>query len=103
LEPGELGGLSMNCFKARLAPPRHFGMEFRKRHGFVSRDPRARARTVTEIVTEILTEFPDSNQTEIVRLGRAAGCKRQQIESCLKNGEWVKSRGPKNAILYSVP
>jgi hypothetical protein len=102
-ELGELGELTMTCFKARLAPPRHFGLEFRTREGFIARDAATLTRTATQVVTEILELNPNSNQTEIVRLGKESGFTKRQIENCLRTGAWSKSRGLRNAILYSVP
>lgn len=102
-DPVELAELSMNCFKARLAPGRHFGMKFEKGQGFISCEPFQSARTTTEIIRKILEVNPCINQTEIMQLGQAQGCTRRQIENCLKTGNWVKSRGPKNSTLYSLP
>jgi AAA domain len=98
-----LRDLSMNCFKARLAPPQHFGMEFKKGHGFVRREAFKPTRNATEIIAEILAENPNINQTKIVQLGSAAGCTKRQIEDNLRSGEWGRSPGPKNSTLYSLP
>jgi hypothetical protein len=102
-EPGELGALSMTCFKARLAPPRHFGMKFKKGRGFIPRGSPPLTRTATEIITEILEANPNSNQTKIVQLGRGQGCTNQQLRDCLEDGEWRKSPAPHNATLYDLP
>jgi hypothetical protein len=67
-EPEELGELSMTCFKARLAPGRSFGMEFKRRRGFIPCEAFNPTRTAKEIITEILEAKPNSNQTEIVGL-----------------------------------
>ena len=102
-EPEKLGELSMTCFKARLAPGRSFGMEFRKREGFIPCETFKRTKTAMEIISEILEENPNSNQTEILALGKGLGCTRGQLGNCLKTGTWSKTRGPKNATLYSLP
>jgi hypothetical protein len=102
-QPEELRELSMNCFKARMAPGRNFGMEFRKGKGFVTGEVFRPTRTVTEIVTEIVEEHPNSNQSDIVQLARAEGCSKGQIEDCLKTGDWFTTRGRNNSILYSLP
>lgn len=102
-DPVELGELSMNCFKARLAPGRHFGMKFEKGLGFVSCESFKSSRTTTEVITKILKINPCINQTAITELGRAQGCSKRQIENCLRAGKWVRSRGPKNSTLYSLP
>jgi hypothetical protein len=99
----ELGELSMGCFKSRLASGRQFGMKFEKGLRFVSCDNFKSAGTVTQIIKKILEINPCINQTAITELGRAQGCSKRQIENCLKTGEWVRSRGPKNSTLYSVP
>lgn len=102
-DPSELGELSMNCFKARLAPGRNFGMKFQKRQGFISCDAQNPAQTVTEIISAILEQNPNSNQSEIVQRGQFAGCSKNHIESCLRHGDWVRAKGPKNSTLYSLP
>lgn len=99
----ELGELSMTCFKSRLAPGRNFGMEFKKGQGFISSEAFTPAKTTEQIITEILEANPNSNQTEIVRLGKAQGCTKRQIENCLKTREWGRSPGPKNSTLYILP
>ena len=102
-QPEELAELSMNCFKARMAPGMNFGMVFKKRHGFTPSEAFKPTRTVEEIITEILEASPNRNQTEIVRLAQAQDCSKRQIESCLRNGKWCKTPGPKNSTLYSLP
>jgi hypothetical protein len=102
-QPEQLGQLSMECFKARLAPGRNFGMEFKKRRGFVSCKASEHAKTATEIIAEILAESPRSNQSEIVRLGRSRGCGKGQLEQCLRTGNWQRGPGPNNSTLYSLP
>jgi len=101
-EPEELVELSMRCFKARLAPGRNFGMQFKRGDGFVPCDAFRLARSVKEIITEILDATPSLNQTEIVALGVAQGCSKHQIEACLKTGDWGRTRGPRNSTLYSL-
>jgi len=101
--PEELGELSMTCFKARLAPGQNFGMEFKKRQGFIPCEAFMFTRTAEQIITEILEANPNSNQTTIVDLGVKQGCTKRQIENCLRAGKWGKSRGPKNSTLYSLP
>src|ERR1019366_8894627 len=91
------------CFKSRLVPGRHFGMKFEKGLGFVSCDNFKSARTTTQIIKKILEINPCINQTAITELGRAQGCSKRQIENCLKTGKWVRSPGPKNSTLYSLP
>jgi hypothetical protein len=99
----ELGKLSLTCFKGRLTPGQNFGMEFQRKHGFVPCEAFQHTRAVIEIITEILTENPDFNQKKIVELGRVQGCSKGQIERCLKNGPWRKTKGPNNATLYNLP
>jgi hypothetical protein len=101
-EREELGKLSMTCFKARLAQGRNFGMEFKKHRGFIASDAFKPTRTTTEIVTEILEANPNSNQTEVVRLGKAEGAGKRQIEDCLRTGPWQITRGAKNSLVYSL-
>ena len=91
----------MNCFKARLAPGRNFRVTFKKKQGFISCD--TQTLTTTDIITEILEENPNSNQTEIVRLANTRGYTKRQIEGCLKDGEWARSSGRKNSTLYRLP
>ena len=93
----------MTCFKARLAPPQHFGMEFKKGQGFVPSEAFMPARTTTELITEILGSNPGSNQKEIVSLGRARGFTIRQITDCLKVGPWQRTPGPHNSTSYSLP
>jgi hypothetical protein len=102
-QPEQLGELSMECFKARLAPGRNFGMEFKKRQGFIPCQALKHSKTTTEIIAEILEASPNSNQTEIVRLGRSRGCHKGQLEQCLRTGHWQRNPGPNNSILYSLP
>jgi predicted peptidase len=102
-QPEQLGQLSMECFKARLAPGRNFSMEFKNRQGFISCEATKHAKTTMEIIADILTENPNSNQSEIVRLGRSRGCSRGQLEQCLKTGNWQRVPGPNNSTLYSLP
>ena len=95
--------LSMTCFKARLAPPQHFGMEFKKGQGFVPCEAFMPVRTTTELITEILGSHPGSNQKEIVSLGRGQGFSIRQITDCLKVGLWQRTPGPHNSTRYSLP
>jgi hypothetical protein len=99
----KLGKLSMTCFKGRLAPGQDFGLEFKEKRGFVACDRVSLAKTVEEIVREILAANPGRNQSEIVEAARSRGCSKGQIEKCLKTGPWAKSRGPNNSTLYSRP
>lgn len=101
-QPEGLGQLSMSCFKARLAPGQNFGMEFKKGHGFIPCEAAKRTRTTMEIISEILEAVPNRNQRDIVRLGKAQGCTRRQIEDCLKTGPWRRTPGAKNSTLYSL-
>lgn len=101
-KPDELGALSMNCFKARLAPGQHFGMQFQKGCGFIPSDAFETAKTVVDIITEILEATPNRNQSEIVQLAQQKGSSKGQIEVCLKTGPWSKQSGPKNSTLYSL-
>lgn len=102
-QPGELGKLSMNCLKSRMAPGRHFGMEFFRRKGFVTGDAVKPARTVEEIITDILADRPGCNQTKIVELAKDRGRSKQQVLDCLHKGRWTCTAGPKNSSLYSLP
>ena len=102
-EPVEMGGLSMTCFKARLAPGHAFGMEFKKGRGFIACDDYQRAATTKDIIAEILATRPKANQTEIVRIAKDRGCSKKQVENCLKAGGWSTIKGQKNATLYSLP
>jgi hypothetical protein len=78
-------------------------MEFRAKEGFVACEVSARARTVEEIITEILRAKPGSNQSEIVELGRDRGGGKGQLLQCLRNGHWLKEAGPNNSTLYRLP
>ena len=102
-QPEELRELSMNCFKARLAPGKDFGMRFQRGRGFVCSDAYRTTRTVAEIIVEILTTNPDCIQRRIIELGHSMGCSKCQIERCLKDGPWLKRQGPNNSILYNLP
>jgi hypothetical protein len=102
-QPDQLARLSMECFKARLAPGRNFGMEFQKRRGFISCKLPEHAETATGIIAAILAENPNSNQREIVRIGQSRGCGKGQMEHLLRTGNWQRSSGPNNSILYSLP
>ncbi len=102
-EAVELAGLSMTCFKARLAPGQAFGMKFVKGQGFVASDDYKRAATTEEVITDILAANPGLNQSEIVGFAKAHGCTRTQVENCLKSGGWSTTKGDKNATLYSLP
>jgi hypothetical protein len=102
-QPEELRELSMNCFKARLAPGKDFGMRFQRGRGFVCSDAYRTTRTVSEIIVEILTTNPDCNQTRVLELGHSMGCSKCQIERCLKDGLWLRRQGPNNSILYNLP
>ena len=102
-ETNRLGRLSLKCFKGRLMPGQNFGLEFRPREGFVACEFAARTKTVEEVITEILQANPGSNQKKIVALGRAYGCGKGQLEKRLKAGPWVRTEGPNNSILYSLP
>jgi hypothetical protein len=102
-QPEELPELSMNCFKARLAPGRDFGMRFQQGRGFECTDAFRTTTTVTEIIVEILRTNPDCNQRRAIELGRGMGCSKSQIERCLKDGPWLKRTGPNNSILYNLP
>jgi hypothetical protein len=98
----KLGKLYMNCFKGRLTPAQSFGLEFRAHEGFVPCEHSEPARTTEEIIAEILEANPNSNQKYVVAAAREKGCSKRQAEECLKHGPWRKSRGPNNAILYSL-
>lgn len=99
----KIGKITMTCFKSRLAPGQSFAMEFVQAQGFIAADAFDPARSVTEIISEILGEQPGLNQREIVRRGHELGCTKRQIENCLRNGHWVRVPGPKHSILYSLP
>jgi hypothetical protein len=100
-KPEELGALSMNCFKARLAAGQHFGMQFEKGKGFIPSDAFEPAKTVFEVVAEILEATPNRNQSEIVQLAKEKGCSKGEVETCLRTGPWSKQKGPRNSTLYS--
>jgi hypothetical protein len=71
----------MNCFKGRLAPGRNFSLEFQHKRGFVPSD-HISARTVEEIVREIVQAYPGSNQSQIVESARERDCSKRQVEAC---------------------
>ncbi|MCX6624787.1 MAG: AAA family ATPase [Acidobacteria bacterium] len=102
-ESNRLGRLSLKCFKGRLMPGQNFELEFRAKEGFVACDVVTRTATVVEIITDILQSNPGSNQSQIVRLGRDRACRKGQLEQCLATGNWQKTVGPNNSILYSLP
>jgi RecA-family ATPase len=85
-----------NSGKAETA---NFGLEFRRGHGFV---PSQGARTVAEVITQIITANPDCNQRTIIELGRAQGYSKGQLEAGLKAGSWGKTKGPHNSTLYNL-
>jgi hypothetical protein len=101
-DPAELGKLSMNCFKARLAPPRNFGMEFKKELGFVACEAQKLTLNPREIIAEILAASPGSNQSEVTRIALPLGLTKRQVEETLRSGPWTKTPGPKNSTLYSL-
>ena len=102
-DSAEIGELSMACFKARLAPGRHFGMRFAKGVGFEPCESFSAVRSATEIITEILEAHPARNQKQIVQLASEQGCAKGQVEKCLKSGDWATEKGPNNSTLYSLP
>lgn len=101
-ELAELGDLALTCFKGRLAPGRNFSMKFKKGKGFLQTAGGERKRDATEVVAEILTDAPASNQSQIVAYARKLGLAKAQIEACLKSGDWTKRPGPNNSTLYSL-
>ncbi len=102
-EPGELGELSMTCFKARLAPGRNFDMRFSKGQGFQRCDSSKPIRTVPELITELLEKRPNVNQSVILDHCLSRGCSKRQVLNSLKNGNWQRIPGPKNSTLFSLP
>ena len=104
--PGEsetLGRLSLACFKGRLTPGRNFGMEFRKGVGFISSVHVPPEKNIEDTIQEILEASPGLNQMQILRKTTALGLGRDRVMSSLKNGPWVKAKGPNNSTLYSPP
>jgi AAA domain len=101
-ESNQLGQLSMKCFKGRLVPGQSFGLEFRQGQGFVASEAASKGRTVTEVIAEILTEYPRSNQSKVIKLGQSRGCSKGQIEQALMAGPWLTEHGAKNSTLYSL-
>jgi hypothetical protein len=101
-ESNQLRQLSMKCFKGRLTPGQSFGLEFRQGQGFVASEAAGKTKTTSEIIAEILTENPRSNQSTVIKLGRSRGCNKGQIEQALKTGPWHREPGPNNSTLYSL-
>lgn len=98
----EITRLTMTNFKSRLAPSNDFSMEFRRGEGFVAAEP-VKTNTVRQIITDVLTKYPDSTQTEVIRRCVERGCSKSQVQAELKRGNWNTRRGPKNAKLYVLP
>ena len=103
-QSGRLGRLALKCFKGRLAPGQNLAMEFRPGQGFVSCEQpnRAAVRSTEEIIKEILLARPNSNQKQLVALGREQGLSKHQVEECLRNGPWRRRPGRGSEILYAV-
>jgi hypothetical protein len=99
----QLSALSMTCFKARLAPPQDFGMTYEKGQGFVSSEAAKPFAKAKYVIAEILRANPRTNQSEVIRLGQLEGCSKGVLESCLAEKFWVKEKGSRNSILYSLP
>ncbi len=100
--PNALSPLSMTFFKARLAPGQNFSMKFVKGLGFLPNEQPGSSKTVEEAIETILEANPNSNQSELVRLGQAQGWPKGKIEACLRTGPWSRCDGPNRSILYRL-
>ena len=97
-----LDELFLQCFKSRLAPGQSFGVRFERGVGFLPSDRSSSSltRSGVEIIEEILTDRPGSNQGEVVELARQKGLSKHQAETALKNGAWRTESGRGREIRY---
>ena len=97
-----LDELFLQCFKSRLAPGQSFGVRFERGVGFLPSDRSSSSltRSGVEIIEEILTDRPGSNQGEVVELARQKGLSKHQAETALKNGTWRTESGRGREIRY---
>jgi len=101
---GGIHRLTLRSFKARYAPGKDFGLEFVPRRGFVACEvaEKAAAADPMQIVTEIVTANPGSNQSEIVALAQPDGVSKHQVAKCLKDARFDRQRGDRKEWRYSV-
>jgi len=106
-ESTRMGGihrLTVRNFKARYAPGKNLGLEFVHRRDFVACDvpEKDAAADPMQIVTEIVTANPGSNQSQIVEMARRSGVSKHQAEKCLRDGSFERQRDNRNEWLYTL-
>jgi hypothetical protein len=94
--------LELQNFKSRFAPGMDFGMEFIPKQGFVAHGVSKRKPDGKQILTEILTEHPGSNASEVVALAKGRVGK-NKVHELLAEGPWDRRQGKGNSTLYYVP
>ncbi len=94
--------LELQNFKSRFAPGVDFGMEFVSKKGFAGSAVSKRKPDGNQILTEILTDHPGSNATEVVALAKGR-LGRNKVNELLAGGPWVRKPGKGTSVLYFVP
>jgi hypothetical protein len=93
--------LELQNFKSRFAPGMDFGMEFISKRGFAGSGLSKRKPDGNQILTEILTDHPGSNATEVVALAKGK-LGRNKVNELLAGGPWDRKPGKGNSTLYYV-
>lgn len=93
--------LEMQNFKSRFAPGTDFGMEFTSQRGFVRSGMAGRKPDGNQIITEILTEHPGSNASQVVTWAKGRVGK-NKVNALLADGAWERTQGNGNSTLYYV-
>jgi hypothetical protein len=101
---GGIYRLTLRNFKARFALGRDLGLEFVPKKGFIACEvpDQPTARDAMQGVIEIVTAYPGSNQSQIVKRAQEAGIGKHQVEDCLKSGTFDRRRGNRNEWLYTL-
>ena len=77
-------------------------MEFVSKKGFAGSAVSKRKPDGNQILTEILTDHPGSNATEVVALAKGR-LGRNKVNELLAGGPWVRKPGKGTSVLYFVP
>jgi predicted ATP-dependent serine protease len=96
--------LTLRNFKGRFAPGKSFGLEFVKQEGFIACEMPDTKTVVDPMQTiiEIVRDRPGSNQSQIVKIAKALGVGKHQVEECLADGPFNLERGNGRTLLYTV-
>ncbi len=94
--------LELQNFKSRFAPGTDFGMEFVSKKGFLQSGLSKRKPDENQILTEILTDHPGSNASEVVAFAKGRVGK-NKVNALLAEGSWKRKDGKGNSTLYYVP